>query len=464
VSAPQQPVALERPTLKGLLTLAWPIVFSRMSQTVIGLSDVLLVADLGSAALAATATGALNAFAVLILPMGIMFMVSSFSAQLFGRGDASGARRFAWYGLLIAGLTQAISLAAVPFIGDALALLPYAPDVRRLMTQYLAIRLLSGGAAIGIEALANAYAGLGRTRPAMVANLAAMVLNVVGNLLLIPPLGVAGAALASTAATWLAFGGFLAYFWRDAPRRDPTQPRPAALARSEFFRLLKFGLPSGLNWFFEFLSFIFFINVVVAGLGTPALAAMNAVFQLNSLAFMPAFGLASAGAILVGQAIGAARKDLVPRTVGLTLGSAVAWQGLVGLVYVAMPALLMQPFAKGVDAAAVAELGVRMLLVSAAWQVFDATATTLAEALRAAGDTLFPMLARLVIAWTVFVPGAWWAVHHWGWTELGTTSWLVAYLALLALTLALRYRSGAWRRVQLLDPLGEVEPRPLTQS
>lgn len=171
-------VALERPTLKVLFTLAWPILFSRMSQTVIGLSDALLVADLGAAALAATATGALNAFAVLILPMGIMFMVSSFSAQLFGRGDATGARRFAWYGLLIAGLTQVVSLAAVPFIGDALSLLPYAPDVRRLMTQYLAIRLLSGGAAIGIEALANAYAGLGRTRPAMVANLSAMVLNV----------------------------------------------------------------------------------------------------------------------------------------------------------------------------------------------------------------------------------------------------------------------------------------------
>jgi MATE family multidrug resistance protein len=158
----------------------------------------------------------------------------------------------------------------VPFIGDALALLPYAPDVRRLMTQYLAIRLLSGGAAIGIEALANAYAGLGRTRPAMVANLAAMVLNVVGNLLLIPPAG--GRRRRASPAPrppWLAFGGFLAYFWRDAPRRDPTQPRPAALARSEFFRLLKFGLPSGLNWFFEFLSFIFFINVVVAGLARP---------------------------------------------------------------------------------------------------------------------------------------------------------------------------------------------------
>jgi MATE family multidrug resistance protein len=343
--------------------------------------------------------------------------------------------------------TQAVCMAAVPFIDDALELLPYAPEVRTLMTHYLAIRLLSGGAAIGIEALANAYGGLGRTRPAMVANLAAMVLNVFGNLVLIPHLGVAGSALASAIATWIAFVGFFVYFWREAP------PAPVKLVWGELTRLLRYGFPSGLNWFFEFLSFIFFMNVVVAGLGTPALAAMNAVFQLNSVSFMPAFGVASAGAILVGQYIGAGRKDLVPHTVRLTLGAAVAWQGFVGLFYVAFPGLLMRAFAGGADAEQVAMLGARMLMVSAAWQVFDATATTLAETLRAAGDTLFPMLARLLIAWLVFVPGAWLSVHRWGWTERGATGWLVGYLALLALTLALRYRSGAWRRVQLIDPL-----------
>lgn len=438
---------LERPTLKVLFTLAWPILFSRMSQTVIGLSDALLVADLGAAALAATATGAMNAFALLILPMGITFMVSSFSAQLFGRGDATGARRFAWYGLMVAALAQLASLVSLLWLDQALDLLPYDPQVRSLMTRYLSIRLLSGGAAIGIEALANAYAGLSRTRPAMVANLAAMVLNVAANLVLIPSMGVAGSALASTLATWTAFIGFFIYFWRDGRGQTST------LVAREFWRLLKFGLPSGLNWFFEFLSFIFFLNVVVAGLGTPALAAMNAVFQLNSVSFMPAFGLASAGAILVGQYIGAGNRELVPKAVRLTLVTAVCWQGFVGLVYLAVPGLLMRGFARGADAEVLASVGVRMLMVSAAWQVFDATATSLAESLRAAGDTLFPMMARLLIAWLVFVPGAWWSVHHWGWTELGTTFWLVAYLALLAGMLALRYRSGSWKNVTLIDPL-----------
>ena len=101
------------------------------------------------------------------------------------RGDLAGARRYAWYGLAVAAATQVACLATLPWLGAVLDLLPYEPGVRDAMGDYLAVRLLSGGAAIGIEALANAYGGQGRTRPGMVANLAAMTLNVALNWVLI---------------------------------------------------------------------------------------------------------------------------------------------------------------------------------------------------------------------------------------------------------------------------------------
>jgi MATE family multidrug resistance protein len=224
------------------------------------------------------------------------------------------------------------------------------------------------------------------------------------------------------------------------------------LKAAELARMLRFGLPSGFNWFFEFLAFIFFINVVVAGLGTPALAAVNSVFALNSVSFMPAFGVTSAGAILVGQAIGAGAKDEVPAVVWLTARTSASWQGLVGLVYLAVPELLLVPFAQGADAAQLAELGARMLTVSAAWQVLDATSLALAECLRAAGDTLYPLAARLVIAWAIFVPGSYVTVTRLGGGEVVAMLWLVAYLAVLAVVLWLRFRGGAWRKVVLVEP------------
>ncbi len=442
-----------RETLRALLALAWPIVVSRSSQVVVGIADAVMVAHLGAAALAATTTGAINAFAIFILPMGTVFIVSSFSSQLFGMGDLAGARRYAWYGLAVAAAMEGLALGALPLVPAALAAFPYEADVRAALEGYLAARLLSAGAVVGLEALGNFYGGLGNTRLPMRASLAAMILNVAGNYVLIdgrlgaPALGVRGAAIASTLATSVAFLWLFGVFVREGRRLGCGR-----LDRRELRRLLRFGLPSGLNWFFEFAAFGFFVNVVVAGLGTTSLAALMAVMQVNSVAFMPAFGLASAGAILVGQAIGAARKDAVPGLVGLTFAVAAAWQSLVALAYLAAPELVLAGFAREPETAgALLEAGRRMLVLSAAWQLFDAAASVLAEALRAAGDTTAPMWMRVGLAWLLFAPGSFLAVRVGGRGDTAAVGSLVVYLFALALVLLLRFRSGVWRRIALVE-------------
>ena len=451
---PEKAVKRLAPTLATLLVLALPVIISRSSQVVVGVCDALMVAPLGEAALAATTAGGLNTFVILVLPMGISFIVSSFASQLFGKGDLAGARRFGVYGLFLAVVTEVLCLAGIAFVPQALGLFSYAPDVRQMMTEYLQVRLLSGGAAIGIEALGNYYGGLGNTLYAMLANLVAMGLNVVGNYALIdghwgaPAMGVKGAALASTLSTVVAFAGFLAVFLADG-RKAKAQ----GLSWRELGRMLKFGVPSGLNWFFEFYAFNVFVNVVVAGLGTTALAGMMAVMQINSVSFMPAFGIASAGAILVGQAIGAGEKDDVPRILRMTFFTAATWQGLVGLSYLIIPETLFRPFTS--ETATSDELlrtGTRLLMLSAAWQLFDATANTVAEALRAAGDTAFTLWARLLVAWLVFVPGSYVTVRYFNGGQIGAAVWMAVYMGLLAGVLALRFRSGAWRKLELVEP------------
>jgi MATE family multidrug resistance protein len=194
---------------------------------------------------------------------------------------------------------------------------------------------------------------------------------------------------------------------------------------------------------------------VVAGLGTSSLAAFMAVLQINSVSFQPGFALASAGAILVGQAIGADRKDDVPALVGLTVRVAAGWQGIVSSFYLAIPSVLLLPFADDrAGAAAFLAVGAQMLRWSAAWQLVDGLSMTFSESLRAAGDTAFPMWARIVIAWGLFTPGAWITVRWLGAGERGVVLWIVAYLGLLALVLWWRFRSGAWRHIELVSPGG----------
>ncbi len=440
---------------RELLGLAWPIVISRSTQTVVGLCDAFMVAHLGAAALAATTTGAMNTFTALILPMGICFIVSSFASQLHGAGDGVGARRYGWYGLGLAAITQLVCLCAILVVDIALRPLGYAADVHGPMASYIEVRLLSGGAAIGLEALGNYYGGLGNTRLPMIANLLAMTMNLVGNYLLIdghfgmPALGVRGAAWASVFATSLAFVFLLVVFLRDGA----SGWRPIGLTFAEFRRMLRFGIPSGFNWFFEFLAFMFFVNVVVGGLGTPALAALMAVIQINSFSFMPAFGIASAGAILVGQRIGSGDRDGVTALVRVTFTTAAAWQLSVGLCYFLFPEALFSPFAAGeaVEAAALLAVGARLLMLSSLWQLFDSALAVLAESLRAAGDTAFPLWARLGVSWLFFVPGSWFTIRELGWDIDAAVGWIVAYLGLLSAILWVRFRSGAWRNIALVD-------------
>jgi len=447
-----------RARLVTLMSLALPMVLARATQSAITFADAIQVKHLGTDAIAAVATGGLNTQMFVILPMGVVFLVQSFVAQLTGRGEREQTRRFAWYGLGIAAASGLIAAAAIPFVGPILGLLPFQPPLRDAMGGYMAIRLLSVGGAVGVEALGNWYGGLGNTRMQMIAGLVTMASAVALNAILIdgrlgaPALGVDGAAIASTIASWLGFAVLAVAFrfgWGNAPRSRG----PLGLSRRELGRVMRFGLPNGVNWLLEFTAFQLFVNVVVGELGGPTVAALNVVIAINSIAFMPAFGLASAGAILAGQSIGAGDRDAVWPSVKLTLACTITWMVAIAAAYLIIPDVVLGWFAPaGEGGATFVHLGTAMLAISAIWQVFDATGMTMSETLRAAGDTAWTAGARIVLAWVVFAPGSYIVVRYAHGGALGAMVCLVGYLALLALALALRFRSGAWRKIELIEP------------
>src|SRR5260221_7179574 len=139
--------------------------------------------------------------------------------------------------------------------------------------------------------------------------------------------------------TWLGFVLIAIAFgrgWGTAPKPGT----PLALSRREFGRVIRFGLPNGLNWMLEFTAFQLFVNVVVAGLGDTAVAALNVVIAINSLAFMPAFGLASAGAVLPRPTIGSGPPEQVWACVGFTVACANARGGARAVAFIPIPARL----------------------------------------------------------------------------------------------------------------------------
>jgi MATE family multidrug resistance protein len=441
-----------RSTLVTLLSLAWPMILARSSQAVIGLSDALMTAPLGKEALAAVTTGAVNIFTAVILPMGLVFIVQSFAAQLTGRGQTGAARRYGHYGLILAAAAGVVAALAVPFVPALIGALDYEPEVAGPMADYMAIRLLAIAPIVGVEALGNWFGGLGKTRVHMVAGLLTMVVNIFLNYLLIegnlgaPARGVEGAALASALASVV---GLVYLMWRFA--REPRLAPTGRLRLSELKRVLRFGLPNGVSWFFEFAAFAVYINVVIAHLGTNVLAAMMVVFAVNGVSFMPAFGVASSGAILAGQAIGAGERERVTAILWMTMRVAALWQCSVGLAYLLFPEAIMSLFAPpGVEVdTELISVGATMLALSAGWQLFDSAAITLSETLRSAGDTAWPLWARIVLAWVVFTPLSILIVMGLDGGHVAAILCIIAYIAVLAAVLAWRFLGGAWKKIDL---------------
>ena len=434
-----------------------PMVLARATQAVLTASDAAFTAPLGSDELTAVTTGGLNTFFFIVLPMGTVFIVQSFASQLKGKDDIAGARRFAFYGLAIAVIAGLAAIAMIPLIGPALAI-PYDGKLHDHMTDYMIIRLMSVAAVVGTEALGAWYGGLGNTWMQMIAGVVTMLVNVLLAWMLIygklgaPAMGVAGAALATVIACWLGFAVIGVAFWRGWGVPGGRIDGPLRLSRAELGRVARFGLPNGVNWFLEFAAFQLFLNGVMPGLGKVALGGLMVVMAINSVAFMPAFGLASSGAVLAGQAIGAGDKDAVWPHVRLTLIVTASWMVGVAMLYLAAPRTILGWFAPPDHRDELVSIGVTMLMISACWQVFDAIAMTLTETLRAAGDTTWSAGARLVLAWCVFTPAGFVAVRVLHGGPAAAMACLVLYLALLAGALAWRFKRGAWRRIELIEP------------
>ena len=440
-------------SLRAILSLAWPVVLARSAQAVIGFADAVMISPLGEDAVAAVTTGSINVFMATVFPIGLIFIVQSFAAQLSARGDFAATRRYAYYGLSVAAATMIFGLVSLPALGAILDLFAYSDGVRAYMVDYLSIRLLGLGVLVGVEVLGNWYGGLGLTRLHMAAGILSMIVNVGLNAVLIEgrlgfaAMGVAGAAWASVIASTVGFALVALWFargWGIGQRVFAGAPQ-----LSEFVRMLRFGIPSGLNFFLEFAAVALFINVVIAGLGTSALAAMMVVFNVNSVSFMPAFGLSTAGAIIVGQAIGAERKDQVVGIVVRTLAVAVVWQVAVGLSYLLAPRQVIGLFAPPEGGEDLIAIGTTMLVLSAAWQLFDAITIVMSEVLRAAGDTAWSMWARVTTAWAVFIPAAFYFVVYRNGGATASIGCIILYLAVLAAILSLRFRTGAWRQIDL---------------
>ncbi len=397
-----------RAELRPMLSLAVPLVLGELAWMAMGVVDTMMVGRVSAEALGAMGIGRSLLFVVAVFGIGLLLGLDTLVSQAFGAGDREGA---------VASLVQGcwLSLALAPLLTGVFAgtyslldVFGVDPAVRPATLGYMKG---VGGSLLPVmlyTAFRRYLQSVNLVRPIMLALVSANLVNVVTNWILIfgnlgaPALGAAGAGWATTISTvymagFLAFTTVLSLRGRDAPRvrwrLDPARLR----------RLVGLGLPAALQITVE--VGVFALATVLAGRFAPAaLAAHQIALTLASVTFMVPFGVSSAGAVRVGQAVGRRAPRDAGRAGWTALLLSVAFMTLAALAFVVLPRPLVRLFSTDPEVVAV---GGALLLIAAMFQLFDGIQVTATGALRGAGDTRTPLALNLIGHWALGLPVGW---------------------------------------------------------
>jgi MATE family multidrug resistance protein len=447
----------------AVMALALPLMANSAVQIVLNLTDTWFMGRISTKALAAVGAVQWLVIVVVLVLGGAGTAVQTLVAQNYG------ARRYRRAGQAVWTALWAMLCAAPLFVlvGAArhliLAPFGFSPQVEGLAAAFWYPRV--GGACIGaaVWAMLGFFNGIGRPRLTLVITVLTTVTNALLNQLFIFRLGwgIAGSAWATNTAQLLGLLAALLIFLGPDYRRVYASQltwRPHARRLLEQLRL---GVPMGLSPAADLLGFAIF-QIMQTRLGTAGGAATQIVVILTSLAYMPGFGIASAGTTLVGQSIGAGARDWAQRVGNRVILLAALYMGGIGVV-IALAGPWVLPFFAGAhdtDAEVAAALGVRLLWLAAGYQFFDGLNLGSSMCLRGAGDVRVPALLVLPVSLLLFVPlahsltfapGQGW-VHflpQFGFGAVGGWVAVLIYVMVLGSTLFLRWRSRAWQAIRL---------------
>ena len=421
-----------------------------------GVVDTFMVGWLAPEAIGAVGLGGILYFTIAVFGMGILLGLDTFVSQAFGAGDLHECHRWLRAGVHLSCLAAPVLMLLTLGLLVALPLLGLHPRVRVLTTPYMAVLGWSALPLLLYASFRRYLQALGRVRPVMITLLLANIVNAIFNWILIfgrfgfPALGVAGSAWSTVLARVFMAGALLLVIVRHE-RRHRVGLGDVSFLEVEWpriRRLVRLGTPAALQVTAE--VGIFGAVAALAGRIDPvALAAHQVALNIASVTFMVPLGLASAGAVRVGHAVGRRDAAGAGRAGWSAIVLGAGFMTAAAIVLLGAPGMLIRLFTTDV---AVVATGITLLRMAAAFQLFDGVQGVTTGALRGLGDTRTPMLANLVGHWLVGLPVAAFAAFGLGFGVLGLWAGLSISLTLVGIVLLVVWRRRLVELTNILAP------------
>lgn len=440
----------QREIRRLVLNLAWPSILENLLQSGLGLVTILMVAQLGSTAVA----GVGASMQLQILFISAFFALSMgttvITAHAFGAGriETTGkiAKQSVGAGLVLSAVfTVIVAVFATPM----LSLMGADADVVAVGSRFLRLSAIGYIFMAVMFILGGVLRGVGDTRTPMLVTAGINVLNVMVSYPLIfgvgvfPRLEIEGAAIGMVVSqlTGCSVMALLLYRGRHGVSIAGTADwRPDV----EYLRrLANIGLPAMAESMLRSGGQLLFV-IIVFMLGTAVAAghqlAQNAVF----LSMFPGFGFAMAATALVGQSLGAGNVARAKAATAMATRACIVWMSAMGVVFFVFAEPIMRLGASGEDSQQIIDAGVSALRVIAFAQPIQAVGFVLAGSLRGAGDTRWPMISTAVAMWIFRLPLAYLFAIPFGLGLAGVYLAMAGDNLILAAMNLWRYRKGDW--------------------
>ena len=400
----------DRAFLREMLTIALPISFQQLINASLNMIDVIMVGQLGEISIAALGLSNQVFFVFILLLFGLTSGMAIFTAQFWGKQEIDPIRKVLGMSILItSGIALVFTLAATLIPAGVLGLYTKDTEVIHIGASYLRI--------VGLSyipvAIATSYIATMRSihlvKLTVIATISALIFKTILGYILIfgkfglPVLGVRGAAIGTASGWTLELILLLVLIY--------TQKTPLAANPLTFFsfdfpffkRVLTTTLPALANEMFWSLGITTY-NAIYARIGTDSIAAINVNATIEELGFVVFMGLGNASAVMVGNRIGAGKKEEAFETVRRVVILSVLSAWTVGAIVILMRDAVVNLY----DLSPSGEYNVRMLMLMMAcvlWvRMFNFS--TFIGALRAGGDTRFALVMEICSIWLIGVPAA----------------------------------------------------------
>ena len=439
-----------------IMSLAWPTMLEQLMQTAVQYIDTAMVGALGTDATAAVgATSTVNwLIGSTISAFGVGFL--SYIAKACGAGDKAAAKRATSQAVMVVLLVGAFFTALTLAISGSVPVWMQVDErIQSLAAQYFFILYTPMLPRTAIIIFGTILRSAGDTKTPMKVGVIMNIINVILNYLLIfathtvtvfglsftmpgAGMGVIGAALASAIA--FTYGGIhlSVVLWRHplvSPKGETFKPDMTILGPC-----MKVAFPNMLQRFGTSFGYVAFASMINA-LGEVSTAAHTIANTVESLFYIPGYGMQTAAATLAGNAYGARDSQRMKDLAAMFIPIEVILMIISGSALFASAPVLMDLFSNSAEVIALGSAVLRMVAIS---EPFYGFSIIIEGMMLGVGKTKQPFIYNIIGMWGVRIVGTWICtqllpfglVAAWGCTSAHNMLLFVLFLA--------DYIRGSW--------------------